>query len=140
MTTATSIPPRRRLSPRSMLSYGVGAVAYGVKDSGFGTFLLLFYNQVLGLPAATVGLVIMVALLVDAMIDPAVGFFSDRTHSRWGRRHPWMYASAVPIAIGWHYALAKICVWSRLAKNSKRKNQNRSKIKKLVGLTLSAHD
>ena len=84
-----------------MLSYGVGAVAYGVKDSGFGTFLLLFYNQVLGLPAATVGLVIMVALLVDAMIDPAVGFFSDRTRSRWGRRHPWMYASAVPIAIGW---------------------------------------
>ena len=84
-----------------MLSYAVGAVAYGVKDSGFGTFLLLFYNQVLGLPAATVGLVIMVALLVDAMIDPAVGFFSDRTRSRWGRRHPWMYASAVPIAVGW---------------------------------------
>lgn len=101
MSTAPSIPPRRRLSPRTMLSYGIGAVAYGVKDNGFGTFLLLFYNQVLGLPAATVGLVIMVALLVDAMIDPAVGFFSDRTRSRWGRRHPWMYASAVPIAIGW---------------------------------------
>ena len=102
MTPAPSIVPlARRLRPRTMLSYGFGAVAYGVKDSGFGTFLLLFYNQVLGLPAATVGLVIMVALLVDALIDPAVGFFSDRTRSRWGRRHPWMYASALPIAIGW---------------------------------------
>lgn len=94
-------PAARRLSPRTTLSYGFGAVAYGVKDSGFGTFLLLFYNQVLGLPAATVGLVIMVALVADALVDISIGFFSDRTHSRWGRRHPWMYGSAIPIAVGW---------------------------------------
>lgn len=94
-------PPARRLKPRTMLSYGFGAVAYGVKDNGFGTFLLLFYNQVLGLPAATVGLVIMIALIVDAFVDPAIGFFSDRTRSRWGRRHPWMYSAALPIAVGW---------------------------------------
>ncbi|VVT25782.1 Sodium:melibiose symporter [Sphingomonas aurantiaca] len=91
----------RRLSTATMASYGFGAVAYGVKDSGFGTFLLLFYNQVVGLPSATVGLVIMMALLIDAFVDPAVGFFSDRTRTRWGRRHPWMYASALPIMIGW---------------------------------------
>lgn len=84
-----------------MRAYAFGAVAYGVKDAGFGTFLLLFYNQVLGLNAATVGLVVMAALLIDALIDPAVGFLSDRTRSRWGRRHPWMYAAAIPIAIGW---------------------------------------
>jgi GPH family glycoside/pentoside/hexuronide:cation symporter len=84
-----------------MASYGFGAVAYGVKDAGFGTFLLLFYNQVVGLPSATVGLVIMLALLIDAFVDPAVGFFSDRTRTKWGRRHPWMYASALPIMIGW---------------------------------------
>jgi GPH family glycoside/pentoside/hexuronide:cation symporter len=93
--------PARRLSTATMASYGFGAVAYGVKDSGFGTFLLLFYNQVVGLPSATVGLVIMMALLIDAFVDPAVGFFSDRTRTRWGRRHPWMYASALPIMIGW---------------------------------------
>ena len=34
------------------LTYGVGAVAYGVKDAGFAYFLLLFYSQVLGVPAA----------------------------------------------------------------------------------------
>ncbi|WP_235983012.1 MFS transporter [Sphingomonas albertensis] len=91
----------RRLSNGTMASYGFGAVAYGVKDAGFGTFLLLFYNQVVGLPSATVGLVIMMALLIDAFVDPAVGFFSDRTRTRWGRRHPWMYASALPIMVGW---------------------------------------
>lgn len=98
---ARPVPPPRRLGARTMLSYGFGAVAYGVKDNGFGTFLLLFYNQVLGLPAATVGLVIMTALVADAIVDISIGFFSDRTRSRWGRRHPWMYGSAIPIAVGW---------------------------------------
>ncbi|RYD58076.1 MAG: sodium:melibiose symporter [Sphingomonadales bacterium] len=101
MPEAPSIPPIRQLGRRSTLAYGFGAVAYGVKDFGFSTFLLLFYNQVLGLPAAQVGFAIMCALILDAFIDPAIGFLSDNTRSRWGRRHPWMYASAVPIALGW---------------------------------------
>lgn len=97
----SAAPPARRLGRGVILAYGAGAVAYGVKDSGFGAFLLLFYNQVIGLPATTVGLVIMAALLIDAMVDPAVGFWSDRTRGRWGRRHPWMYASLLPIMAGW---------------------------------------
>lgn len=95
-------PAKRRISHAVMTAYGFGAVAYGVKDSGFGTFLLLFYNQVVGLPSATVGAVIMAALVIDAFIDPAVGFASDRTRSRWGRRHPWMYASALPIMVAYY--------------------------------------
>lgn len=55
----------------------------------------------IGLPADQVGLAIMIALLVDALIDPVVGHLSDQTHSRWGRRHPWLYASAIPIALVW---------------------------------------
>lgn len=98
---AAALPLKRRIGNGSMLAYGVGAVAYGVKDNGFQTFLLLFYNQVMGLPAVSVGAAIMLALVLDAMIDPAIGAASDRTRSRWGRRHPWMYASAVPIAVGW---------------------------------------
>lgn len=94
-------PQARRVGRRSMLAYGFGAVAYGVKDNGFQTFLLLFYNQVIGLPAVQVGAAIMAALILDAMIDPAIGAASDRTRSRWGRRHPWMYGSAIPIAVGW---------------------------------------
>jgi GPH family glycoside/pentoside/hexuronide:cation symporter len=100
-TGASAIPPVRRVRQATMLAYGFGAVAYGVKDFCFSTFLLLFYNQVLGLPSAQVGFAIMCALLLDAFIDPAIGFLSDRTRGRWGRRHPWMYASAAPIALGW---------------------------------------
>ncbi len=84
------------------LYYGFGSVAYGVKDNGFAYFLLLYYNQVLGLPASWVGAAIMVALVIDAISDPVVGYVSDNLHSRWGRRHPFMYAAAAPVAISFH--------------------------------------
>lgn len=99
--TPVNTPPARRLSKGVMGCYGFGAAAYGVKDAGFGTFLLLFYNQVVGVPAATVGFVVMIALIVDAFVDPTVGSLSDRTRSRWGRRHPWLYGAALPIMLGW---------------------------------------
>jgi GPH family glycoside/pentoside/hexuronide:cation symporter len=96
-----AVPTPRRLKTGVTLTYGFGSVAYGAKDAAFGTFLLFYYNQVLELNSFKVGLVIMAALVVDAMIDPMVGILSDRTRSRWGRRHPWMYASVVPIFLGW---------------------------------------
>ena len=91
----------RRLSPRTRLFYGFGSIAFGVKDSGFSYFLLIFYNQVMGLPASTVGLAIMIALFVDAFLDPIVGQISDNWRSKWGRRHPFMYAAALPVALSY---------------------------------------
>ena len=88
----------RRLSLPTRLFYGFGSVAFGVKDNGFSYFLAFFYAQVVGLPAETVGLAIMLALVIDAFIDPIVGQLSDNTRSKWGRRHPWMYAAAIPVA------------------------------------------
>lgn len=90
-------PAQRRVPVSTKLAYGIGTIAYGVKDNGFSTFLLLFYNQVVGLPAQSVGLAIMVALVFDAFFDPLIGHVSDNTRSRWGRRHPFMYAAALPV-------------------------------------------
>ena len=101
MSKPLAVPAARTLGPRSRWSFGLGSIAYGVKDNGFATFLLLFYNQVIGLPAGEVGLAIMAALVVEAFVDPLVGYLSDHTRGRWGRRHPWMYASALPVAVGW---------------------------------------
>jgi glycoside/pentoside/hexuronide:cation symporter, GPH family len=95
MTTTGHVPFRTKIA------YGIGAIAYGIKDNGFSVFLLLFYNQVVGVPAGLVGSVIAVALVFDALIDPVLGVLSDRTHTRWGRRHPWLYASALPIGLSW---------------------------------------
>jgi glycoside/pentoside/hexuronide:cation symporter, GPH family len=57
---------------------------------------------VLGLPEWWVGLAILIALVVDALSDPVVGHLSDHWHSRFGRRHPFMYASAVPVGISFY--------------------------------------
>lgn len=91
----------RRLSVPTKLFYGFGSVAFGVKDNGFSYFLAFFYAQVVGLPAQTVGFAIMLALILDAFIDPIVGQLSDNTRSKWGRRHPWMYAAAIPVAVSY---------------------------------------
>ncbi|WOE74450.1 MFS transporter [Alterisphingorhabdus coralli] len=97
----TAAPFSEKVPLKTKLAFGTGAIAFGIKDNGFSVFLLIFYNQVVGLPANLVGLVIGLALLIDAFIDPLVGNLSDRTRTKWGRRHPWIYGSAVPIALAW---------------------------------------
>lgn len=84
------------------VTYGFGSIAYTVKDYGF-TFLLIFYGAVLGVPPGLASLAIFIALMVDAVSDPIIGSWSDRLHSRWGRRHPFMYASALPVALGFYF-------------------------------------
>lgn len=85
--------------PRSTkVLYGAGSISEGTKNTAFNVFLLFYYNQVLGLPGTLSGAAIFLALCVDAVTDPVVGSISDNLHSRWGRRHPFMYASAVPMA------------------------------------------
>jgi Na+/melibiose symporter-like transporter len=96
---APAAKDERRLETSSKLFYGFGSVAFGVKDNGFSYLLLLFYNQVMGLPAAVVGFALMIALVFDAIIDPMIGQFSDNLRTPWGRRHPLMYAAALPMAL-----------------------------------------
>jgi len=80
------------------VAYGFGAISFGVKDNGFKYLLLFYYDQVLHLPVLMAGLAILIAFLVDSIWDPTVGFLSDHLRTRWGRRHPLMYAAAPPVA------------------------------------------
>ena len=84
---------------RTKLSYGVGQLSDGVKQAAFSTFLFFYYNQVLGLSGSLAGAAALLALLVDAITDPMVGQLSDRFRSRWGRRHPFMLAGALPFGL-----------------------------------------
>lgn len=93
-TTAAKAP-----TLRTKLAYGLGSAAFGIKDQGFGFFLLIFYSQVIGVDAPLVGLALTIALVLDAISDPIVGYWSDNFRSRWGRRHVFMYASALPVAV-----------------------------------------
>ncbi len=97
-----SSPARASRLPRSTrIFYGLGSVAFGVKDNGFSFLLLLFYNQVVGLDVTRVGLAILIAMVFDAFLDPFIGQLSDNWRSRWGRRHPFMYTAALPVAVSY---------------------------------------
>ena len=100
MLTRTAVATQAH-TRRTRLLYGLGTVAFGVKDQGFNALLMLYYNQVVGLPATWVGAAIMIAMVADALFDPLLGQYSDDFRSRWGRRHPFMYAAALPIAISY---------------------------------------
>ena len=66
--------------------YGFGSIAYGIKDNAFAYFLLFVYVQVFGLAPDLAGLAILIMLIFDAISDPLIGYLSDNTRSRWGRR------------------------------------------------------
>ena len=101
------------LGVRTKLAYGVGAVAYGVKNNGFDYYLLIFYSQVVGLDAHLAGIALFIALFFDAISDPVIGYWSDNLHSRWGRRHPFMYASAIPVAASYFLLWSPSVDWSQ---------------------------
>jgi Na+/melibiose symporter-like transporter len=86
-------------SVRHRLLYSAGVVNYALKDAAFAAFVLLYYKQVLGLSGTLTGLAIAISVIWDAISDPLVGAWSDNLRSRWGRRHPLMLASVVPLAL-----------------------------------------
>ena len=101
--TGTAIATDPKLGLLTRLAYGVGGAAGGIKNNGFDYVLLLFYSQVLGLPGLWVAAAIWIALIVDAVSDPIVGYWSDNLRSSMGRRHPFLYAAALPAAIAYFF-------------------------------------
>ncbi len=92
--------PAQRLGLATKVSYGLGAAAQGVGGVALATATINFYLiSVVGMRPALVGVVILVSLVIDAVVDPVIGRWSDTFRSPWGRRHPFMYASALPIAL-----------------------------------------
>lgn len=103
MTAAAPDPAARpRLGWGTLLLYGFGACSSGVKMRALSSFLLIFYNQALGMSPATVAAAISLITVFDAIVDPLVGYLSDNHRSRWGRRHPFMYLSALPISLSFY--------------------------------------
>lgn len=91
------------VSTSSKLSFGMGSAAEGIKNVAFSLFLLFFYVQVHGLSASLAGTALFIALCFDAISDPVAGYISDAWRSKWGRRHPFMYAAAIPLAISFYF-------------------------------------
>jgi Na+/melibiose symporter-like transporter len=92
-------PAAGRLPLRIRFLYGLGEAGEGIKTAALETFLFFYYVQVVGLSGTLTGLALFVALLFDGISDPMVGAWSDRTRTRLGRRHPFLYAAPIPLAL-----------------------------------------
>jgi glycoside/pentoside/hexuronide:cation symporter, GPH family len=77
-------------------------LGFGICDLGgnlfftmMGFYLLFFMTDVVGLAAGLAGTALMIGKIWDAVTDPTIGFISDRTRSRWGRRRPFMFVGSL---------------------------------------------
>lgn len=103
--------------------------AYGFGDFGFnlywttvGFFTLYFYTDVLGLSGKVAGLVFLVAMLWEGITDPVVGYFAQRTKTRWGSYRPYLLFGPLPLAVSFaaafynpHLKGASLAIYALLA-------------------------
>jgi len=80
------------------LAYGAGELGPAMAGSTIIFFQLVFLTDVAGMNPGLAGGVLLLARIWDAVNDPLIGWLSDHTRTRWGRRLPWMLASAVPFS------------------------------------------
>lgn len=89
----------QKLTVKEKVGYSLGDTASHFVWDMVGFWLLFFYTDVYGIPAAAAGTIMMIARFWDMAIDPVIGIVSDRTNTRWGKFRPYILFGAVPYAI-----------------------------------------
>ena len=84
---------------REKIGYGFGDMASSMFWKLFGSYLMIFYTDVFGMPAAVVGTMFLITRVWDSAFDPIIGIIADRTQSRWGKFRPYLLYLAVPFAV-----------------------------------------
>lgn len=88
-----------KVSFKEKFGYGLGDAAANIGWRGVGTFLIIFYTDVVGLSPATVGVLLLTARFSDGISDIIMGIIGDRTESKYGKFRPWILWTAIPLGI-----------------------------------------
>ena len=99
---AVSAGRRTQLPLSAILGYGAGNFAFSLLGLVVAVNLQFFYTDYVGLSAGLVAWALLFARLFDAFVDPLMGWLSDRTHTRFGRRRPWMLGVALPLGVAFY--------------------------------------
>ena len=86
--------PEDRIPFAQKVAYGLGAFVNNLLAGAIGGMTIVL-NLGLGMNPALVGLLGALPRLTDALTDPLMGYITDHTRSRWGRRRPWIFAGAI---------------------------------------------
>ncbi|MEM7081639.1 MAG: MFS transporter [Pseudomonadota bacterium] len=98
MSQEHTTAPADRIPFIQKVLYGAGAFVNNLLAASIGGMMIVL-NLGLGMNPALVGLLGMLPRLTDALTDPLMGYISDNTRSRWGRRRPYIFCGAVLVAI-----------------------------------------
>lgn len=92
-----------RLPPAQIWSYGLPALSLTAVGVPLLLFLVPFYTTDMGLHPEVVGLTLLLVRVADGFFDPTLGMLSDRIHTRWGRRRPWLLAGTILLVIAVYF-------------------------------------
>jgi GPH family glycoside/pentoside/hexuronide:cation symporter len=88
-----------RFSLLGKLAFGAGDIGPGMTANLLAFSFLIFLTTAAGLSPVAAGSVLAIGRIWDAINDPFIGYLSDRTQTRWGRRYPWMVLGAIPFGL-----------------------------------------
>lgn len=96
-----------RLSLRQKLGFGICDLGGNLSFTVMGFWSLHYLTDIVGLGAALAGTAVMIGKFWDGITDPVMGYISDRTRSRWGRRRPYLLFGALPMILAmWFFFTA----------------------------------
>ena len=87
------------LSGKEKFSYGLGAVGKDMVYMLSASYILYYYQDILGVNAVAMGIILLVARVFDAFNDPFMGVIVAKTRTRWGKFRPWMMIGTVTNAV-----------------------------------------
>ena len=87
------------ITKKEMIAHAIAGVAQNLVYGLWGSYIMIFYTDVFGIAAGSVGLIMMLTRIWDAVNDPMMGIIADRTRSRWGRYRPWLLIMPLPVAL-----------------------------------------
>ncbi len=90
---------QQKLPMKTKLGYGVCDLGGNLFFTIVAFLLLNYLTDTVGVSAGLAGMIIMIGKVWDAITDPMVGFLSDRTKTKWGRRRPYMLVGAFPLFV-----------------------------------------
>ena len=105
----------KQLSLGKKVGYGIGDLGGNLFFTMMGFYLLFYFTDVVGIAAGLAGTAIMIGKIWDAVTDPTVGYISDRTSTRWGRRRPYMVVGSILLLFGMVLLFAPFGMPSQLA-------------------------
>lgn len=79
-----------KLSAKEKVSYGLGAVGKDMVYMLSASYVLYYYQDILGVSAIAMGIILMIARVFDAFNDPIMGVIVAKTRTKWGKFRPWL--------------------------------------------------